>query len=140
MNSNWVSALDNLAANGVLDFDAPAFLLGQNPRYIGHPQMEGIPMQNPMYLPKGVKLKDIPTIDTYGKPEDKPLVQTPKWKKVLFGTLVATGIMASVVAILSKMGKLPKNLNFATIKNYGKTAVDYAKKPFTWIASKIKKP
>ena len=38
MYSNWVNVLDNLAAGGVIDFDAPAYLLDQPARYVGHPK------------------------------------------------------------------------------------------------------
>ena len=37
MTTNWAYNLDMLAQNNVLDFDAPAFVMGQNPRYIGSP-------------------------------------------------------------------------------------------------------
>jgi len=91
MDSNWVTHLDALAAGGVIDFDAPAFLLDQNPRYIGHPDMERLPMQTPMYLPEGIKLKDVPDTDILEKSENKNLVNNPTWKKVLFGGLLTLG-------------------------------------------------
>jgi hypothetical protein len=140
MSSNWVMALDNLAAGGVLDMDFPAYLLDQKPRYVGHPPMDDLSTVNPMYLPAGTKLKDLPSVDTFGRPEDKPLVQNPSWKKVLFGSLVVGSIAAAVIGVLAKFGKLPKGINISSLKTYGQTAMNYIKKPFVWVASKIKKP
>lgn len=65
MSSNWVSNLDMLAAGGVVDFDAAAYLLDQPARYVGNPQIEGLPLENPSLLPQGVKLKDVPQMDEY---------------------------------------------------------------------------
>lgn len=140
MSSNWVMALDNLASGGVLDTDFPAYLLDQKPRYVGHPSMDGISGLNQMYLPQGTKLKDLPKVDTYGRPEDKPLVQNPTWKKVLFGSIIVGSIAAAVLGGLAKFGKLPKGLKLSSLKNYGQTALNNIKKPFVWVASKIKKP
>ena len=65
MSSNWVSALDNLAAGGVIDFDAPAYLLNQPARYVGHPKFSELPMTEISLLPDGVKLKDLPNVDEF---------------------------------------------------------------------------
>ena len=35
MSPAWADNLDMLALNGVLDFDAPSYVTGQNPRYVG---------------------------------------------------------------------------------------------------------
>ena len=44
MSSNWVNALDACAAAGVIDYDAPSFILGKQPRYAGHPEFEKLPL------------------------------------------------------------------------------------------------
>ena len=119
MSSNWVSNLDMLAAGGVVDFDAAAYLLDQPARYVGNPQIEGLPLENPSLLPQGVKLKDVPQMDEYSGSNKKPSAST-SWKKWAFGGLVTTLIGAGAFALF--------------------TALNYIKKPFTWIASKIKKP
>jgi len=147
MSSNWVNALDACAAAGVIDYDAPAFITGKQPRYVGHPQMESLPLKNDFLLPPGIKLKDVPAFDTYKNPEDRPLVQNPTWKKVLFGVIAAAGLIACGIG-LSKLHKLkmPKistsSINFKNIKNgivkVAKKLWNYVKAPFLFIAKKIK--
>lgn len=149
MSSDWVMALDNLAAGGVVDFDAPAFLLDQPARYVGNPKMETLPMEYPPLLPDGVKLKDVPKIDEY-TPSNGNLIQTPTWKKVVFGGLVAIGLGALAMMGLKGKFKMPKfstskfkmsdMTKFKTsIKNSASTVYGYIKKPFVWLANKVKK-
>lgn len=107
MEPNWVMALDNLAAGGVIDFDAAAFLLDKPARFVGHPSMESLPLGNFEYLPKGTKLKDVPKIDVYQHPEDGDFIHNPAWKKVLTGTILGTAALGLGLGILSKSGKLP---------------------------------
>jgi len=117
MDSNWIIPLDALAAGGVIDFDAPAFLLDQKPRYVGHPEMERLPMTISPVLPEGIKLKDVPQTDILEKSEDKNLIGNPSWKKVLFGILAATGVIFGGYKIMKAKGiKMPK-LDFSKIFN-----------------------
>lgn len=139
---NWINALDWCAASGVIDYDAPAFIMGQSPRYIGHPDMGELPMQNDSLLPKGIKLKSNPCNDVYGN-DDNSLVKNPTWKKVLFGTVIAGGIAAAGLAIFGKGKiKLPKISGFKVkmpdFKKFFINILDYVKKPFKFITSKIK--
>lgn len=145
MDLNWVNTLDMLAAGGVIDFDAPAYLLDQKPRYVGHPDLEQLPLSNPMYLPEGTKLKDIPDKDLFEKSKDGSLIDNPTWKKVLFGAVAIVGTVAA--AIFGKKAynaikafKLPK-IEFVKLdglKNFCSKAWNAIKKPFKWIASKLK--
>lgn len=149
--SNWVMSLDNLASSGVIDFDAPAFLLGQNPRYIGNPNLDSLPLENPAYQPHGVKMKDVPPIDSYDKHSDnKDLVHNPAWKKWLFAGVAIVGSALLAATLLAKKGKinLPKfkmpNIkmpNWTNIKtkaaNLGQKVFSYIKKPFTYLKSKF---
>ncbi len=140
MSSNWVNALDACAAAGIIDYDAPAFITGRVPRYFGHPQMEQLPLRNDFLLPPGIKLKDVPALDTYTNPEDKPLIQNPTWKKVLFGAVAIAGVVAACIG-LSKLKNisLPKMSTILNnISNFGKKACSYVKYPFNWIATKLK--
>lgn len=151
MSSNWVNALDACAAAGIIDYDAPAFLNGTNPRYIGHPQWEELPLKNDYLMPKGIKLKDVPPMDTYGNPEDKPLVNNPAWKKVLFGVVATAGLIAGAI-LLGKQGKKIKMPSFKapkiklpSITKFKSGITDIAKKvwkpiktTFIWVSSKIK--
>ena len=121
MSSNWIGALDGLAAGGVIDFDAPAFILDQKPRYMGHPQFERLPLE-PDLLPPGVKLKDVPQFDEFSK--DDKLVQNPRWKKWLFGGLLVSGLAGLGIAIARGKGiKMPKifakggKFDFAKLKS-----------------------
>ncbi len=101
MYSNWIGAMDALAANGVIDFDAPAFILDKSPRYIGHPSLERLPLE-PTYLPPGIKMKDVAQSDEFGN--DKNLVKNPGWKKWLVGgTIVAT--LAGLAITIATRGK-----------------------------------
>lgn len=130
MSSNWVNALDACAAAGIIDYDAPAFIMGQSPRYIGHPDFERLPLKNDYLLPPGVKLTELPSIDTYGNPEDKPLIQNPLWKKVLFGAITIASLIAAGIGV-TKLGKI-KIPDLKINK-----AWDLIKKPFNYIASKF---
>lgn len=157
MDSNWVNSLDMLAAGGVIDFDAPAYLLDQSPRYVGNPKVESLPLENPSLLPDGVKLKDVPSIDEYNGKGN--VVDNPTWKKVLFGALVIGGVALGLgmlmkhgkikmPAFFSKMKKpaflskikMPDMSKFGTtMKNFGKKILNFIKKPFVWIKTKFKK-
>lgn len=48
--NNWAYNLDMLAQNGVLDFDAPSFIMGQAPRYVGAPSAPPSPYVGPPYI------------------------------------------------------------------------------------------
>ena len=108
MSENWVMALDNLAACGAIDFDAPAFLLGQKPRYVGHPSLGELPMQNPMYFPEGIKMKDVPQKDIYEQSESKDFVHNPTWKKILCAGVVVAGLILAAGALLRGKNSLVK--------------------------------
>ena len=145
MSSNWVSNLDMLAAGGVIDFDAPAYLLDQPARYVGNPQIEGLPLENPSLLPQGVKLKDVPQMDEYSGSNRKPSAGT-SWEKWTFAGLVTTLLGAGAFALfkgkipfLGKIASRASSLG-SSAKGLGSTVWSYIKKPFSFIASKIKKP
>jgi len=151
MNSDWTYALDMCAAHGIIDYDAAADILGQKPRFVGHPKMSELPSLSPMYLPEDTKMKEAPLNDEFVKPDDN-LVQNPKWKKVLLGTIAVAGIGAGIITLLASKGKikLPK-INLKNIKmpdfskmktsvaNGAKTVWNYIKKPFIYLANLIKR-
>ncbi|MBD5401504.1 hypothetical protein HDR58_01705 [bacterium] len=136
MSSNWVVALDGLAAGGVIDFDAPAYLLDKEARYVGHPKFVDLPMTDISLLPEGTKIKEQPKADGFVDKDGK--VQNPKWKKWAFLGLIAAGIGTIVLGRMGKLSKIQKP-DLATVKKWATTAFDYIKKPFQWIASKFKK-
>ncbi len=150
-------SLDNLAASGVIDFDAPAFLLGQAPRYAGHPNLEQIPMQNPAFLPQNIKMNGNQPYDSFNK--DGNLVHNPTWKKILFACVAIGGTALIAASILAGVGKLkgltkiklpkiklpkfkmPKLTGIKTkVTNLGSKVLSYIKKPITWVKGKFHKP
>ncbi len=136
MSSNWCYPLDALAASGVIDFDAPAFILDQPARYAGSPRYEEITD----LLPPGTKMKDQPKSDGFG--DDKNIVKNPSWKKWAAGALAIGVGAAAVLTVLIKKGKVsPAKMTTAInfIKDSASTVFDYIKKPFIWIAGKFKK-
>lgn len=135
MSSNWGYSLDSLAAGGVIDFDATAYILDKPARFVGNPKFEDLPMTDLSLLPEGVKLKDLPEVDNYN---NKSLVHNPDWKKWTFGALAAAGIGGALYALTKGKLKIPK-LNMQGIKNLATTTWNYIKKPFVWIANKLKK-
>jgi hypothetical protein len=138
MGSNWVNALDNCAAGGVLDFDAAAWLIDQPERFVGNPKMEGLPpIQQPLLLPPGIKMQGQLNEDQFDSKSN--LVQNPLWKKILFGALAIGGTIAGIIALV-KFGRGGKTTGSfgETLKNLGESTWNIIKTPFTWIANKFK--
>lgn len=115
LSPNLVNALDMAAANGILDYDGAAFLMGTQPRYMGSPQFA---------LPPSTNLQQ-PTKDQLiynNKP--KQTSSNPLWKKLLFGALVVgVGIFG-----ISKLKKLPSIKNLFSnitdkVKNFDTTKI-----------------
>lgn len=86
MIQNWVADLDLLAANGIIDYDGAAYLHGRTPRYIGNPMFRVPPPP-----PGAPTMRPQLDTDTYN-PADKPLIDNPGWKKLLF-TFLAGGLL-----------------------------------------------
>ena len=91
MSSNWAMNLDMLAQAGVIDFDAPSYITGQSPRYVGNPAspnpfIQGVPQP---------KLPEQPQVDDFKHevPKDNGMVKNPSWKKWLFGALALGGLI-----------------------------------------------
>lgn len=109
MSENWAFDLDMLAHNNVIDFDGPAYIRGQKPRYVGSPNT--LP---PDFIPN---MQEQPNKDEFIKPSgDTNAVKNPSWKKFLFTTLTLSGI-----ALLGwKFGKklLPKKFDLSKIKQF----------------------
>ncbi len=80
---SWVNDLDALASAGVISFDAPAYIRGTTPRYYGNPSLETISDNLP-------SIKQQPTKDEFN---NGTAVHNPTWKKLLFGGILAGGII-----------------------------------------------
>ena len=72
---SWINDLDSLASSGVIAFDAPAYILGKQPRYYGNPAFYNIPDEFPKMQPQ-------PQKDEFDSGVN------PKWKKTLFSIKV----------------------------------------------------
>ena len=70
-------------------------------------------------------------------PQNDNLIENPAWKKWLFGVGATVAVGGSILAALISKGKIKIP---ARIKNLGSTVWNAIKTPFTWIASKFKKP
>ena len=148
MASNWVYPLDACAAAGIIDYDAPADILGQEPRYMGSPKFKDIPTLDTSLLPDGTKMKGQPKSDQFDK-SSSDLISNPAWKKWAFGALATLGVGGAAVAGLVSKGKIklpkmpsmPKFSGIGTsLKNFGAKVWNFIKKPFVYIASKFHKP
>ena len=125
---SWINDLDALASAGVINFDAPAYIKGTQPRYYGNPAFETIPPELP-------QAKTQPVKDEFKKSENP--VQNPKWKKVLFGLLLTDGTIFAASNLktvknllkkvdMTKLKELPKNI-WQGIQNVGSRLVNFIK-------------
>lgn len=132
--NNWAYNLDMLAQNGVLDFDAPSFIMDQAPRYIGSPSAPPSPYVGPPYV--ATPQINQPQVDEFKKEEpktppkeeqDKNLVKTPMWKKVLFGALAVTTIGVGIWKFKSAVNWAKNSLNKINWKSTKDFFVDKGK-------------
>lgn len=96
-----VSALDNLAANGIIDFDADSYIKGEPARYVGNPRgYVGLPLDRPILAePRAYGV--VPGAMLSGQPNDDAFVHKGEggheekhgehsnisWKKALTGSV-----------------------------------------------------
>ena len=154
MSADWINTVDFCAANGLFDYDAPAYILGKPARYVGNPKVETY-MNLPPLLTDAPKMNNgEPVTDEFnGK-------STPTWKKVAVGAsilaVIATGIFAFKKGIdmkaikgffststLTSVKDWFKNLKMpdtAIVKDWANSAWTNIKKPFENIKNKFKKP
>jgi hypothetical protein len=132
MSANWAYNLDMLAQNGVLDYDAPSFIMGQTPRYVGSPSPRTSPY---IEVPNAPALKQ-PEIDEFkqekqkvpqNKENDRSIVKNPSWKKWVFGALALGTIIFGAYKFksISKWvkdipSKISKKLKWSNIQTYCK--------------------
>lgn len=119
--SNWATNLDMLAQEGVISFDAPSFVMGQKPRYVGNPKLQQMqPFLGP--VPDAPLINQPqPIIDEFKQSGDnnKNYVKNPAWKKWLFGAV-------SVAALIFGGYKFKKTL-IPFFKNIGSKTSDFFK-------------
>ncbi len=125
MTYNWAANLDMLAQNGVLDFDAPAYITGQPPRYVGSLDVPPSPYANPDFLPK-TPYQRIPDTDEFVRDtsDKKDIVSNPSWKKWAFGLIAAGALIFGGYKlkskILPKLKNLPKTLKLDKVGQFFK--------------------
>ncbi len=120
---NWAYNLDTLAQNGILDFDAPSFITGQAPRYVGTPSLPPSPYAGPP-LPSAPAMKQ-PEVDEFhrektktpSKKDDKNYVKNPLWKKLLFGAVALTALGVGIWKFKS-IKNLFKKINWQSTKKF----------------------
>ena len=106
MAIGWANNLDLLAQSGVLDFDAPAYVLGQPARYVGNPG----PV-NPLYdNPPRVPGFEQPKTDEFKPSKNNDLVKTPAWKKWMFGLVAAGALIFTGYKFKSKLLPFAKQI------------------------------
>ncbi len=143
MVSNLPSALDNLASNGIINFDADAYVKGETPRYVGNPGQACLPFEQP--LPAFPQQGRVPQIPEQPKKDEfvhkKEEKGNPSWKKALAFVLVAGAAAFLGFRHREKLGKFAKNM-WAKIKSIGTkkpTPVKVAPAP-TPVATAATKP
>ena len=92
MSCNWAGNLDMLAQNGVIDFDAASYIMGQPLRYVGNPTNPSPfngqpPTMTNLNQPKIDEFKINNQQNQGGQPSS-----IPTWKKVAFGALAIGGL------------------------------------------------
>lgn len=134
MSANWANNLDMLAQNGVLDFDAPSFITGQAPRYIGAPSVPPSPYVGPP-LPSAPALKQ-PQVDEFHQKKtkippkqekDKDFVKNPAWKKWVFGAIAVTTLGVGIWKFKSMTKWVKNQFNKISWKSTKKFFVDKGK-------------
>ena len=144
---SWADSLDMLAQNGILDYDAPAFVTGQNPRYVGSP--DKIPSPFVGGVPNAPALKQ-PQTDSYS-PNKENIVHPSSWKKWAFASLalgiVGIGIFnrkSIVNTVKNTFNNLKTKLSWKSIKtfisNKAKAVGKFFKKCWGKIKGIFKKP
>lgn len=96
MSANWIPAADMLASEGIIDFDAAAYLTGSRPRYAGSPQFP---------------LTDMPNLNLSGPKSDvydtknNSIIKNPNWKKWLFAAIAIGGTVCGLGALMKNPSK-----------------------------------
>lgn len=115
------SSLDSLASNGVINFDADAYIKGTQPRYVGNPEQSSLPLEGPMNtashgVTPGDKLSGGPKRDAYvgslGTEEHKKT----SFPKILTGAIAAGLAIFGGIKVKSAFDKRHSNLDVLGIE------------------------
>lgn len=114
MSSDFPSSLDNLAANGIVNFDSEAYIKGTAPRYVGNPPLMGLPFEQPLpAFPQGQvpQMHAQPNKDAFVHSEGH---KNPSWKTALATVLAASAAVFVGVKYGSKIGSIFNKKKAAT--------------------------
>ena len=119
MSCNWAGNLDMLAQNGVIDFDAASYVMGQKPRYVGNPAHPN-PFNGQTPSIPNLQQPEIDEFRPQGQSQDKSS-KLPLWKKIAFGVLVV-GTLGFGIYKFKSIGswckKLIGKINFKNVKDF----------------------
>ena len=103
-----ISKLDLLASNGVIDFDAGAYMMGTTPRYVGNPSLgTELPLDRPLPAWPVYKLPAQPSADAFIS-KDTTVIKEKSWKNALAGVIVAGLAIFTGLKLKSKISALFK--------------------------------
>ena len=142
MVSNLPSALDNLASNGIINFDADAYIHGKPARYVGEPKAY-LPFDQPLNVYTG------PNSKLHGQPAHDAFISKGAegegdmdWKKkatiVLLAGLAAIGVFKYRNKIASFASKKPAAAPAPTAPIPPATSAATKKSIFKTIGDKLK--
>ena len=144
MSCNWAGNLDMLAQNGVIDFDAASYVMGQPLRYVGNPANP-----NPFNgQPPTMTNLSQPQIDEFKMNSDRKDIAKPSsWKKWAFGALALGGLIFGGFKLKSKLVPLAKNawskVGFKSTGNWiskkAKSVGNFFKKGWNFAGGYLKK-
>lgn len=86
MFPEWTSSIDMLADAGIIDYDAPAHIMGLPSRYVGNPNY-------PVYNIPPLKIQPLSKDKYQSTLPDNSIVKNPLWKKLLFGAIASIGLL-----------------------------------------------
>lgn len=119
MSCNWAGSLDMLAQNGVIDFDAASYIMGQPLRYVGNPAHP-----NPFNgQPPTMTNLQQPNIDEFKPQTDKDKSpKLPMWKKLAFAAIAVGGLAIGGYKFRAKLIPFIKKqfgkINLTNAKNF----------------------
>lgn len=123
---SWINDMDALASAGVISFDAPAYIHGVTPRYVGNPPLETIPDKLPQMKKQLQK-------DEFTK--NSPI---PAWKKWLMAGIATAAVLFGGAKIIKNKGLLEK-INLSAIKTFPSKAMNKAKELWAGLKGKFVK-
>ena len=124
-------SLDNLAANGIIDFDAESYIKGAPAKYVGNPTgYVGLPLDRPLLEPSyqgygvtaGAQLSGHPSNDAFVNHEETKSSGIP-WKGILAGVTLGSLIIFAGVKCKKYVSKCFNKISEGFKKIFNKKSV-----------------